>query len=421
MKLLHQDATPETLNVVTVWVFGLWLLRLAPDPVRLLSFLPLSVYEPVGFLKIIPISMRPLLISPLFLYGLKIVMLLSLVLTVLNIFRKPAAVCACIFITVYEGILRGFGGHISHTDLILLYAAYFLALFPFADAMVKRNQGEPVDTTLNLYGIPLVAILTTICFTYTFVGVYRIVHGGIETFASGSIIFWALRNSYQVVDPAWGFGRSLLEYPIFSKMLNWGFPVITLFEVLAPVCLLSKRFRYVFLAVMIPFHFLSWFFMEVFFWANLLLFILFFDINRWLSPKAPRFKHPVIFFSGLCGICNRFMKLVLRHDRTGIYKFASLQGETALITLSPHDQDTRKCSIVFVDEAGIYKNSDSILRILSGLGGFWRIGAVIMMWIPKSIRDWSYNFIVQQRYRWLGKLEKCYLPQEGKKIDRFLP
>lgn len=153
--------------------------------------------------------------------------------------------------------------------------------------------------------------------------------GAIETFSSGSITFWALRNSYQVVDPAWGFGRSLLESPIFNSILNWGFSVITLFEVFAPVCLFSRWFRSVFLGVMIPFHFLSWLFMEVFFWANLLLFLLFFDINRWFAPKVTYPVHNIVFFDNLCGLCNCFTILVLRRDRTGIYKFAALQGQTA--------------------------------------------------------------------------------------------
>ena len=296
MKLLHQNASPETLKFVRVWVFGIWFLIIAQDPIHLLSFLPISVFEPVGFLRIIPMSLRPLLINSLFLYGLKIVTLISLVLVILNIFSKPAGVFACIFLTVYRGVVRGFGGHISHDDLVLLYAAYFLALFPLADAMVQEGKwagfspsrslkdGSIVETanhmTVNLNGIPLIAILSTMCFTYTLVGVYRIVHGGIETFTSGSITFWALRNSFQVLHPTLGFGKFLLDYPLFDKMLNFGFAFITLFEVFAPLCLFSRWFRYAFLAVMIPFHFLSWIIMEVFFWENLALYIIFFDLKR---------------------------------------------------------------------------------------------------------------------------------------------
>ncbi|MGH7801121.1 MAG: hypothetical protein ACREOW_10935 [Thermodesulfobacteriota bacterium] len=279
MKLLHENASPKTQSFVIVLVFGVWFLKILPDPVYLISLLPISVFESVGFLWAVPISVRHLLINSLFLNALKIATLFSLALVILSTFRKPAAIFACIFITIYQGIIRGFGGHIHHGDLVLLYSAYFLALFPIADDIVQRYKKLSSEIKENVCGIPLVAAFTTLCLTYTFVGLYRIVHGGVDVFSSGSITFWALRDSYQVLNPAWGFGRLLLEYPLLEKMLILGFPVITVFEVLAPICLFSRFFRYVFLLAMIPFHFLSWLFMEVFFWENIVLFVLFFDIE----------------------------------------------------------------------------------------------------------------------------------------------
>lgn len=140
MRLLHEDASQNTLNFVTILVYGLWFLILLLDPIYLLSFLPISIFEPVGFLRVIPVFVRPVLINLLFLNGLKFVTLLALSLVILNIFRKPAAIFACVFITIYQGIVRGFGGHIAHHDLVLLYSAYFLAVFPLADGIVMRNK-----------------------------------------------------------------------------------------------------------------------------------------------------------------------------------------------------------------------------------------------------------------------------------------
>jgi hypothetical protein len=113
-------------------------------------------------------------------------------------------------------------------------------------------------------------------------------------FSSGSITFWALRDTYQVLNPAWGFGKLLLEYPMLDSMFKIGFPIITLFEVLAPICLFSRWFRYAFLFLMIPFHFLSWLFMEVFFWENLVLFVFFFDIERIVKRITLRNKVSIL-------------------------------------------------------------------------------------------------------------------------------
>jgi hypothetical protein len=58
--------------------------------------------------------------------------------------------------------------------------------------------------------------------------------------------------------------------------------VVTLFEILAPCCLLSRRFRLTFLIVMAPMHVLVWVSMNILFWENLALFLLLLDIDPWI-------------------------------------------------------------------------------------------------------------------------------------------
>ena len=279
MNLLHQRATPHALRLVTVTVFGLWFLIVALDPIQQLSLLPVSLFEPVGLLRVLPPSLGAWLPSPTFLLGLKAATLVSLALVLLNRWATPAAVGACALLTLSQSIARGFAGHMDHKQVVLLYAAYWLAVLPLADA-IARKRGSAASGAVSLSGIPLVAILSTLCLTYSFVGIYRLVHGGLEVFRSGSMTFWALRNSYQVLHPSWGWGRGLLGQPVLDQALNYGFPIVTLFEVLAPLCLIWRWFRLVFLAVMVPFHFFSWMFMEVFFWHNLVLYLLLFDWSR---------------------------------------------------------------------------------------------------------------------------------------------
>jgi len=291
VKILHEDSSQITLNLVTILVYGIWFIQIFLDPIDVLSFLPISIFEPVGFLRVIPVSVRPLLINSFFLTGLKFATLISLAFVILNILRNPASILACILITIYQGIVCGFAGRIHHYDLVLLYSAYFLALFPITDEIVKRYKQQVIEVKKNLYGIPLVATLSAICFTYTFVGIYRIVHGDIEVFASDTITYWAIRNSYLELNPTWGFGRFLLEYPLFEKILKLGFVIITIFEVLAPICLFWRWFRYTFLSIMIPFHFLSWIFLNIMFWENLLLFVLFFDIEGIVNRVKSRGSH----------------------------------------------------------------------------------------------------------------------------------
>ncbi len=283
MSLLQERASPTLLRAVTIGVFGFWGLQLAFDPVDALAALPLSLYEPVGFLRIVPASVVARLLMPLAMYDFKAVILVSCAAVIFAIRPRVFAVLACVGLTVYEGLLRGFGGHVSHSDLVMLYAAYFLALFPLANALLAPKERVRV----NLSGVPVVAILAALCFTYSLTGLYRLMHGGMETFTSGSLIFWALRNSYQYIDPLWGWGRRLINEPVWAAWLTMGFPIVTMFEVLAPLCLVSSRFRWLFLVVMVPFHLLACVVMEIFFWEHLLFYTLFFDRVGRSRAEAP--------------------------------------------------------------------------------------------------------------------------------------
>lgn len=276
-RLLHAAASPAALRWLTAGVFGLWSWQVASASVHPLTVLPVSLYEPVGFLSFLPESVASIMLSHAFLLALQLLTAVTTAVAALSRGGAACAVLACAGVTLYEGIVRGFGGHISHHDLVLLYAAYGLALFQLADRVVPA----PTRPDATRSGIPLVATIALLCVTYSLTGLFRLLRGGTELFTSGSLTFWALRNSYQYINPIWGLGRYLPELPLVNTLLSLGYPIVTVFEVLAPVCLWSRRFRGVFLAVMIPFHLFSWLFMEIFFWESLLLYVLFLDLPQW--------------------------------------------------------------------------------------------------------------------------------------------
>ena len=44
------------------------------------------------------------------------------------------------------------------------------------------------------------------------------------------------------------------------------------------------------------------------------------------SPSA---EHPLLFFDGVCGMCNAFVDFIMKRDPQGHFRFAPLQGDTA--------------------------------------------------------------------------------------------
>ncbi len=115
----------------------------------------------------------------------------------------------------------------------------------------------------------------------------------------------------------------------------------------------------------------------------------------------------ILFFDGVCVMCNGLVNFALKYDHRHIFRFAPLQGETAQKKIPEYSKTLN--TVVLVDETGIYSESDAIIRLLFGLGGFFRI-AILLKIFPKIIRDKVYQWVAKNRYRWFGQNESCRLP-----------
>ncbi len=143
------------------------------------------------------------------------------------------------------------------------------------------------------------------------------------------------------------------------------------------------------------------------------------DPNSRAEPvSASESSFPVIYFDGVCGLCNRFVDLLLRADRQGVLRFAPLQGETAHERLGQGAAPSLE-TIVLMDREGTFRRSDAVLRSMAHLGGAWRMIGVLRL-IPRSIRNLGYDVIAANRYRWFGKRDSCRVPT-AKERERFLP
>jgi predicted DCC family thiol-disulfide oxidoreductase YuxK len=135
-------------------------------------------------------------------------------------------------------------------------------------------------------------------------------------------------------------------------------------------------------------------------------------------------QQPIVFFDGVCGLCNTAVDVLLRADRHHRLIFAPLQGETAqrLLHTPAHVNETAEPSfdtIVLLDAAGRHEKSDAALRICRHLGGFWRMWLAFYV-LPEPIRDALYSFVARHRYAWFGKKDTCRLPTPEER-QRFLP
>lgn len=124
----------------------------------------------------------------------------------------------------------------------------------------------------------------------------------------------------------------------------------------------------------------------------------------------------IVFFDGICVLCNGFVDFLLSRELPENLKFASLQGETARQVFP---KPPELASILFYDRGTVYSHSTAVLKILQNLPGNWKVLAVFLV-IPASLRDWIYNGVAKRRYRWFGTREVCRMSSQGDG-QRILP
>lgn len=136
---------------------------------------------------------------------------------------------------------------------------------------------------------------------------------------------------------------------------------------------------------------------------------------------AGRQQNGIVFYDGVCGLCDRSVRFLLQRDRRATLRFAPLQGETAW---ARPELPAELRSVVFVlrpntAQEQIFFRSEAALRLLDHVGGGWRIVSWLRL-IPRPIRDVVYGFIASRRYRWFGKFDACRIPPPEWRA-RFLP
>ena len=130
-------------------------------------------------------------------------------------------------------------------------------------------------------------------------------------------------------------------------------------------------------------------------------------------------KHPVILFDGVCNLCSGAVQFVIKRDRKNIFKFASLQSVVGQAILKKFNLPANTFnSFILYDAGKIYTRSTGALLVAKQLSGGWPILSVFIV-IPSFIRNALYDLIAQNRYKWFGRKEACWLPSAVVR-DKFL-
>lgn len=128
------------------------------------------------------------------------------------------------------------------------------------------------------------------------------------------------------------------------------------------------------------------------------------------------YKH-IILFDGDCNFCNFWVKFVIERDKKDKFRFTSLQSDKGVELLQEHNLKPDLSTVVLIKNGEAKTKSSAALIIAYELGGLYSL-AIVLMIIPKFIRDWFYDIIATNRKKLL-KSESCMIPTQSVK-KKFL-
>jgi len=134
----------------------------------------------------------------------------------------------------------------------------------------------------------------------------------------------------------------------------------------------------------------------------------------------------VLLFDGVCVMCNRTVRVLLRHEPSGRLVFTPIEGELGRALLARHPEIETKLGsgresdgsvVLLLDaltaEERALTRSDAGIAVMRMLRAPWPLAGGLLRLVPRVVRDFGYRMVARFRYRVFGRLARCPAPGSG--------
>lgn len=138
-----------------------------------------------------------------------------------------------------------------------------------------------------------------------------------------------------------------------------------------------------------------------------------------MNPDQKNDNNAIVLFDGICNFCSRSVLFIIRRDPAAYFRFAALQTDSGRLIAERYRINLdRTDSIILIENKRVFYRSDAALRISRKLRGAWKLFYLFIV-IPPFIRNFIYDLVARNRYKWFGKRDTCFIPDESIKA-RFI-
>jgi predicted DCC family thiol-disulfide oxidoreductase YuxK len=128
----------------------------------------------------------------------------------------------------------------------------------------------------------------------------------------------------------------------------------------------------------------------------------------------------IVLFDGVCNLCEASIVYVIKHDKKDIFRFVPLQSDLGQAILKHIGINPIHIDSVILYEPGVayYYKSSAVVEIAKGLSGIFTWFTLFQI-LPTVFRDYVYDYVAKNRYKWYGKKQECLVPNK-EVVSKFL-
>lgn len=133
-------------------------------------------------------------------------------------------------------------------------------------------------------------------------------------------------------------------------------------------------------------------------------------------PKGKK----IILFDGVCNLCDTSVNYVIKHDKNDLFRFVALQSDLGQVILKHIGINPSHIDSIILYEPGVayYYKSSAVVEIAKGLSGIFTWFTLFQI-LPTVLRDYVYDYVAKNRYKWYGKKQECLVPNK-EIVSKFL-
>ena len=266
------------LGVARVVVHGTFLVSVLITSFSALGHLPVTILRPTGVMQFVPWSFYDRLVTPPGMTALKVLLVVSLVLSTAGLLTVVSTKTSFLLVLFYQGLLRSFG-HFNHDEMLGVYCLAVLAFTPCGAAFsLDQRWRKTAVRPAFAYAYPILLMQLLMGWTYFSACLIKLRAGWLSYIDQDNLPSLAIYHSLDNLhDTAFRFAFWL---PQFKAYLPVVVALVLVWEFCFPLAVFFPRLRWWILSGGVLFHLATLFFMNIFFPHQLALYLLFVNWDR---------------------------------------------------------------------------------------------------------------------------------------------